>query len=69
MQFKQIREIKAKFEGLKLETSRTWMFSYKEWASLWKIDFLQPQEMKDLLKYLDDNDLIYFFGGANIHIQ
>ena len=69
MTLEQIREIKANYQGLELNTSVTGMFSNKSWASLWKIKFIQPQEMKNLIKYLDDNDLIYFFGSAGIHIQ
>lgn len=67
--FKQIREIKAKFDGLTIDTHLTGMFSNAHWASVWKIEFLQEQEIKDLLKYLDDNRLIYFFGRAGLHIQ
>lgn len=69
MMFKQIREIKANFNGLTLDTQQTGMFNNAHWASLWKIEFLQEQEIKDLLKYLDDNRLIYFFGRAGLHIQ
>lgn len=69
MTFKQIREIKAKFNGLTLDTQSTWMFNNVHWASLWKIKFMQDREIKDLLKYLDDNRLLYFFGRAGLHIQ
>ena len=69
MMFKQIREIKAKFDGLTLDTHQTWMFNNAHWASLWKIEFMQEQEIKDLLKYLDDNRLIYFIGRSGLHIQ
>lgn len=69
MTFKQIREIKVKFNGLTLNTQLTGMFSNAHWASVWKIEFMQEQEIKDLLKYLDDNCLIYFIGRAGLHIQ
>lgn len=69
MTFKQIREIKAKYEGLTLKTNVTGMFNYKDWASVWEIKFMNEQDMNNLIKYLDDNDLCFFFGKASIHIQ
>lgn len=69
MTFKQIRAIKAKFEGLTLVTNRTYMFNNEQWSSLWKINFLQEQDMKDLINYLDDNNLSYFWGRAGLDIQ
>lgn len=69
MMFKQIREIKAKFDGLTLDTQLTGMFNNAHWASLWKINFMQDQDIKDLLKYLDDNRLVYFIGRSGLHIQ
>ena len=69
MMFKQIREIKAKFNGLTLDTQLTGMFNNAHWASLWKINFMHDQDIKDLLKYLDDNRLVYFIGRAGLHIQ
>lgn len=69
MTFKQIREIKAKHDGLELNTYQTHMFNNENWASLWKIKFMDEQDMKDLFKYLDENDLNYFIGRAGIHIQ
>lgn len=69
MTFKQIREIKAKHEGLELNTYQTNMFNNAQWASLWTIKFMTQWDMKDLFKYLDDNCLCYFIGKAGIHIQ
>lgn len=69
MTFKQIREIKAKYDGLTLKTNLTNMYTNKQWASVWIINFMNEQDMKNLIKYLDDNDLCYFFGTVGIHIQ
>lgn len=69
MTFKQIREIKAKYDGLTLNTYQTHMYNNSQWASLWTIKFMQDRDMKDFIKYLDDNKLGYFFGRAGIHIQ
>ena len=69
MTFKQIREIKAKYEGLTLKTNLTNMYTNKQWASVWIIKFMNEQDMKNLIKYLDDNDLCYFFETVGIHIQ
>ena len=69
MTFKQIREIKANHKGLTLNTYQTHMFNNEQWSSLWKIEFMMEQDIKDLFKYLDDNCLNYFIGGAGIHIQ
>lgn len=69
MTFKQIREIKSKYQGLILKTNVTGMFTNKDWASVWEIKFMNEQDMKNLIMYLDDNKLRYFFGTAGIHIQ
>lgn len=69
MTYQQIREIKDKYQGLTLDTYLTHMFNNVHWASSWKIEFMQEQDMKDLIKDLDDNDLNYFFGRAGLHIQ
>lgn len=67
--FKQIREIKAKFDGLTLDTQLTGMFNNADWASVWKIEFMHERDIKDLLKYLDDNRLSYFICGYGLDIQ
>lgn len=69
MTFKQIREIKAKYDGLTLKTNLTSMFNNKDWSSVWEIKFMHEQDMKDLIKYLDDNNLSYFFNTVGIDIQ
>lgn len=69
MTFKQIREIKSKYEGLTLKTNVTSMFNNKDWASVWEIKFMNEQNIKNLIKHLDDNKLCYFFGTVGIHIQ
>lgn len=69
MTFKQIREIRAKNEGLILNRDYTHMFTNSEWASQWKIKYMNEWDMKDLIKYLDENNLNYFFGRQGIYIQ
>ena len=69
MTFKQIREIKAKYEGLTINCRLTNMYNNSQWASLWTIQFMDEWEMKDLIKYLDENNMTFFLGRAGIHIQ
>ena len=69
MTLQQIYTIKKRFDGLKLNTSVTGMFSNKDWACSFEICFLTPNQMADLLNYLNEINAIYFFGRIGIHIQ
>ena len=69
MTYKQIKEIKANHDGITLNTHLCNMFNNKEWATTWTIKFMTERDIKKLMKYLDDNDLNYFFGKSGIHIQ
>lgn len=69
MTLQQISKIKSEFEGLKLDTHLTGMFTNKDWSCVFIIKFMDEEDVEKLLSYLKFNRLIWFIGSAGIHIQ
>lgn len=69
MTLQQISKIKSEFEGLKLNTFLTRMFTNKDWACTFEIKFMDENEMDKFIAYAKFNRLIWFIYRAGIHIQ
>lgn len=70
MTLQQIAYIKANFKGLKMIKSLTWMYTNKDWATVFEIELLLTTELEPLMDYIKKEGLIAFIGRrGRIHIQ
>lgn len=69
MTLQQIAYIKANFKNLRIQKEGTGMFTNKDWASAFEINIICADQLRALMKYCTDNNILFFIGKNGIYFQ